>query len=273
MSVVRSHAPHSSSIYGNMEGMHTPLELYRTLVTSGTTPALIWYGEISRIELSGKVCANHIAKIANFLSEECEVVPTTPVLLDLPAHWKTVLWSVSALVCGAHVRFIGNFSDDERRRTLRETGRDAVVVTSDPHRVAQDYDGDFLIALNLSDLALSWDGADLPTQVYDGAAEVLGYADALLVDADSGESNFRELMCESECSPDAHENSQHLMENILTSPNESAKAALISDPAAQHALYASYLSWEQQGTLVVVARQGADLATIAREEKAQILNF
>lgn len=246
--------------------MKNPLELYHSLISSGTNPALIWYGDYARIELSGKVCANHIAKIANFLSEECEVVPTTRVLLDLPAHWKSVMWTLSALICGAEVIFFSEYDEQERRKALSETGRDDVVITSDPHRAAKYYDGDFLVALTLSDLALSWDGDELPAQVYDGAAEVLGYADALLVDADSSESNYRELLCNSG-------DRQGLQREGVFPDDASHRAIVVPHPSAVDAFFASYSCFSRSITLVTVARKDADVQTIASEEKAQILNF
>ena len=44
-----------------------PTEIYESLVASGTSPALVWYDDDGRVELSGKVFANHVAKIANYL--------------------------------------------------------------------------------------------------------------------------------------------------------------------------------------------------------------
>lgn len=50
--------------------MRDALSVYRSLVARGAAPALTWYGGDGRIELSGRVAANHLAKICGYLLDE-----------------------------------------------------------------------------------------------------------------------------------------------------------------------------------------------------------
>ncbi|AZR06636.1 hypothetical protein EBQ10_04545 [Trueperella pyogenes] len=135
--------------------------LYQALLTRGTSPALTWYDADGRIELSGKVLANHVAKIANYLSDECGLEPGDELALDLPLHWKTLTWALGGIVAGARV-------------TVGTDG--SVVVTTDPQVEA----GGEIVALNLDSFAFAWHG-QLPDGVADGAAEVMAQPDTLMI--------------------------------------------------------------------------------------------
>ncbi|MEW6858369.1 TIGR03089 family protein [Trueperella pyogenes] len=135
--------------------------LYQALLTRGTSPALTWYDADGRIELSGKVLANHVAKIANYLADECGLEPGDELALDLPLHWKTLAWALGGIVAGARV-------------TVGTDG--SVVVTTDPQVEA----GGEIVALNLDSFAFAWHG-QLPDGVADGAAEVMAQPDTLMI--------------------------------------------------------------------------------------------
>lgn len=84
-----------------------------------SSPRLTWYGPGGeRIELSGRVLENWVAKTANLLSEELDAERGTRVRIDLPAHWKSAVialacWQVGAVVvddadaASADVTFVG----------------------------------------------------------------------------------------------------------------------------------------------------------------------
>jgi uncharacterized protein (TIGR03089 family) len=57
----------------------------------------------TRVELSVATLANWAAKTANWLTEEFDVTPGTPVAVVLPAHWQTAGVLLGAWWCGAHV--------------------------------------------------------------------------------------------------------------------------------------------------------------------------
>ena len=72
------------------------------------TPALIWHargGE--RIELSGRVFMNWVAKSANLLVNECEVTEESGVQITGPLHWRFLVLACATLYAG------GYFDDEE----------------------------------------------------------------------------------------------------------------------------------------------------------------
>ncbi|MHA7155932.1 TIGR03089 family protein [Arthrobacter sp. TMN-50] len=136
----------------------------RTL--SPSEPRLIWYGPGSeRIELSGRVLDNWVAKTSNLLVEELDAEPGIRVALELPGHWKTLVW---ALACWQ----VGAVPVDGASRPDRPVD---IVVSS----AATAPDGDpspLLVLVALGALDLKWPGL-LPAGAVDYAAEVRGYGD------------------------------------------------------------------------------------------------
>lgn len=57
----------------------------------------------ARIELSRATTANWAAKTANWLVDEMDLEPGTPVAVSLPAHWQTVGVLLGSWWAGAHV--------------------------------------------------------------------------------------------------------------------------------------------------------------------------
>lgn len=125
-------------------------------------PRLTWYGDDERVELSGHVLDNWVTKTANLLVEEYQAGPGTQVLVDLPVHWRTLVWAMAVWRVGATVVL----------PTRAATAAD-VVVTERPAE-----HGGEVVAVALPALARSFDG-DLPDNVLDAAATVLGYGDVL----------------------------------------------------------------------------------------------
>lgn len=122
-------------------------------------PRITWYGVDERIDLSGAVLANWVAKVTNLLVEEFDAGPGVRVELDLPAHWRTVVWALAVWRSGACVA----------------AGGTRVVVTDRPgsHPEAAD-----LVAIALPGLARRYDG-DLPAGATDGASAVMTYGDVI----------------------------------------------------------------------------------------------
>ncbi|MEE6289001.1 TIGR03089 family protein [Georgenia sp. MJ173] len=76
-------------------------------------PRLTWYGaDDERVELSGRVLANWVTKATNLLVEEGEVEPGTRVLLDVPVHWRGLVWALATWAAGGHLVLPGE-ADDE----------------------------------------------------------------------------------------------------------------------------------------------------------------
>ncbi len=140
-------------------------ELLALLTTDPGRPRLTWYsGEGERVELSGAVLDNWVSKTANLLVEEYDAGPGTRALLDLPAHWRSVVWALAVWRVGACV--VLDRADDEAV-DLVVTGR------PDAHPGARD-----LVAVALPALARRFDG-ELPPGAVDAAAAVMTYADRI----------------------------------------------------------------------------------------------
>lgn len=77
-------------------------------------PRLTWYGpESERVELSGRVLANWVIKAANMLTAEADVEPGARVRLDLPPHWRTLVWALGTWTAGGEVVLPSETGDDE----------------------------------------------------------------------------------------------------------------------------------------------------------------
>ncbi len=142
--------------------MPLPRVLARMTADPGR-PRLTWYGgDGERVELSGHVLDNWVTKTANLLVEEYQAGPLTRVLLDLPVHWRTVVWALATWRVGACVVLppVG--------------GRPDLVVTDRP---AGRGDVD-VVAVALPALARHFEG-ELPVGAVDATAAVMTYGDVL----------------------------------------------------------------------------------------------
>jgi uncharacterized protein (TIGR03089 family) len=141
-----------------------------SLVKEPGRPRLTWYGpDHERVELSGAVLQNWVNKTVNLLVEEFDAGPGTRVILDVPVHWRSMIWALGAWRCGATVA-LTSFG------AAGEADGD-VVVTSRPQAwAASDAD---LVAVALPALARRFDG-DLPPGAIDAAAAVMTYGDVVV---------------------------------------------------------------------------------------------
>ncbi|WP_312180117.1 TIGR03089 family protein [Arthrobacter sp.] len=127
-----------------------------------TSPALIWYGpEAERVELSGKVLDNWVAKTSNFLDEELDAEPGTILHFELPVHWKTLVWALAAWETGCLIDLSAG------------TGAGVRVTATDPQARER---GELVVVVALPALAMAWPEA-LPAGAVDYAAEVRSFAD------------------------------------------------------------------------------------------------
>ncbi len=161
----------------------TPTQLYQKLIQRGNNPAIIWYDQTERIELSGKVTANHIAKIANFLTYDLNITPTDTVYIHLPNHWKTTLWTLATLICGCQLRIVADLNSVDLLP-------DDVIVTNQPEQIFIHFPHIRTVAVNLHALSFAWN-SELPPEIYDGIAEIIGQADTLLVTTETTDPNWQ----------------------------------------------------------------------------------
>lgn len=149
-------------------------------------PRVTWYGDDGeRVELSGAVLHNWINKTVNLLVEEFDAAPGVRVLLDLPPHWRSIVWALATWRTGATLVLapqtggsdaVGQddgVPDAGRARPDRPVD---VVVTSRPS--AWDGTDAQLVAVPLPALARRYDG-DLPHGAIDAGSAVMTYGDQI----------------------------------------------------------------------------------------------
>ena len=150
--------------------MTTPvLDLMASLRSGNSTaPRLTWYGpDAERVELSGRVLDNWVAKTSNLLQDELDAAPGMRLRLDLPAHWKAMVWALAAWQVGLEAVL----SEDEAD----------FLATADPQGADRTYDA--VVGVALPALAMRWPG-ELPAGCIDYAAEVRSHGDVFLPHAD-----------------------------------------------------------------------------------------
>lgn len=156
------------------------MTLVRDLLTAlptrgGGSPLLTWYGaDGERVDLSARVLGTWVAKTVDLLVEEADAGPGTRVALDLPVHWRTLVWALATWTAGAEVLPLR--TPIPSSPSGRPPSSADVVVTADPGTAGGT--GAVVVAVPLPALALRWPGA-LPAGVLDGAADLLGRPDAL----------------------------------------------------------------------------------------------
>ncbi|MFC5999698.1 TIGR03089 family protein [Quadrisphaera sp. GCM10027208] len=130
-------------------------------------PRVTWYGpDDERVELSARVLDNWVAKTGNLLVEELDATASTTVRLDLPMHWRTVVWALAVPAVGAHL--VGPGDPDADAPDVLVTTVPPTGSATQPGRV---------VAVELAALARSV--ANLPPEALDYNAEVSGFGDVL----------------------------------------------------------------------------------------------
>lgn len=171
---VASAARHGDRGDGSPEGepdqvvVTVPAVLAAAVASDPGRPRLTWYaagGE--RVELSARVLTNWVAKTANLLLEELLDEPVGDTLspgtvrVDLPAHWRSVVWVLAAWSVGVRVGEVGA----------------PVVVTDRPSITPSPGSGVPLVVVDLAPLA--FEGGDVPAGALDYNAMVAGYGDEM----------------------------------------------------------------------------------------------
>lgn len=137
-------------------------------------PRLTWYGpDAERIELSGAVLANWMNKCANMAVEELDAGPGVRVGLDLPVHWRAVVWALGTWCTGAELTLAAPPADPG----AQASGPPDVVLTHRPQEWTTS--GALVAAVALPGLARRWDGAPLPAGAIDSAAAVMSFGDQI----------------------------------------------------------------------------------------------
>lgn len=168
---------------GRMDRLpQTPTELLLAFRTQEpTSPRLTWYGGNSeRVEFSGRVLENWVAKTANYLVDELDAEPGTVIALDLPLHWRSLVWLLAIWAVGATA------VTTPAPGAALDAGVPQIVATADPtatqRRLATAQPAPLVVAVALPALAMRWSG-ELPPRALDYAGEVRAHADVFFADA------------------------------------------------------------------------------------------
>lgn len=163
-------------------------QLLSTLERSGPNPALAWYGEAARIELSGHVLANWVIKTIGHLHDELALEPGDTVVLDLPAHWKRLVLAIAAWSLGAEVTVLdgrGAAVSAEADLSAEQPAGAPAAVPQEPRVVATDrpesplaQSADELLVLEPVSLTPRYSG-HLPALAHDWVSEVRAHPDQL----------------------------------------------------------------------------------------------
>ncbi|PYF99388.1 TIGR03089 family protein [Georgenia satyanarayanai] len=164
-------------------------------------PRLTWYGpDDERVELSGRVLANWVTKATNLLVEEGEVAPGSRVLLDVPVHWRALVWAMATWCAGGELVLpaeeddvSGDDTDDEPE--LRDLDEDEDPLDDDesvfvPDETAEEPDiavtsrpsgapsAGLVLVVALPALAMHVE-EPIPAGAVDAAAALMTYGDHL----------------------------------------------------------------------------------------------
>lgn len=162
-----------------------------------------------RIELSAVTTANWVAKTSNFLIDSLDAERGTRIRLDVPTHWESFVWILSAWSVGAVL-----------------ADRDADIAVVGPSLQA---DEQTCVALSLKPLGMSFDNA--PPGFIDYNAEVLGHSDHFQsFDPPTADSMALDLDAQTQTHGDAYHAAGMNPARVLLEPGSLARdsAALIA---------------------------------------------
>ncbi|TLM74260.1 TIGR03089 family protein [Pseudarthrobacter sp. NamB4] len=219
--------------------MDTPASDLMAALRSGnsTAPRLTWYGpDAERVELSGRVLDNWVAKTSNLLQDELDAEPGMRLRLDLPAHWKAMVWALAAWQLGLETVLDGEAAD--------------FLVTAEPASATGRYDA--VIAVALPALAMRWPG-ELASGHLDYAAEVRSHGDVFMPHADPDPS-----ACAIVGSDGRRHLHRDLLEGFAVAHEEGVRLHIPAGDGLEAALSNALGAWRRDGS-VVLTHQDVEL--------------
>ena len=164
--------------------MQTPASVLAGILRSDPArPRVTFYEDTpgptrgERIELSGKVLANWVAKAGNALQDEYDLGPGSLVRLALPPHWRALYWALAVWSVGGTVDCsVDNTVDNTVDCTMGQSPD--LLICHDPAAIAATGDpapGD-VVLVTLASLARAHPGP-VPAGAMDEARELATYGD------------------------------------------------------------------------------------------------
>ena len=212
--------------------MSIPAANLMTALRSGqsTSPRLTWYGPDSeRVELSGRVLDNWVAKTSNLLQDELDAEPGMSIRLDLPAHWKSFVWALAAWQLGMEVVF-------------DHTSADLLATDQPDDGAGAGFEA--IVAVPLAALAMRWPG-ELPSGVVDYAAEVRSHGDVFMAHSEPEAS----LPAVRGTTGLPHE---ELMDGFAADQEPGVRLLVRAAEGLEQCLAASLGAWKEDGSVVLV---------------------
>jgi uncharacterized protein (TIGR03089 family) len=228
--------------------MTTPaIDLMASLRSGNSTaPRLTWYGtDGERVELSGRVLDNWVAKTSNLLQDELDAGPGMRLALDLPAHWKSVVWALAAWQLGLETVLGADEAD--------------FLATAAPDAVSGKYDA--VVAVALPALAMRWDGG-LPAGFLDYAAEVRSHGDVFMQHADPDPS-----ACAIVASDGRRHLHQDLLDGFAVSHDEGVRLHVPGSAGLEAALANALGAWRSGGSIVLTHADVTDTGKLLSAER------
>jgi uncharacterized protein (TIGR03089 family) len=228
--------------------MTTPaIDLMASLRSGNSTaPRLTWYGpEAERVELSGKVLDNWVAKTSNLLQDELDAAPGMRLALDLPAHWKAMVWALAGWQLGLETVLNGDAAD--------------FLATAAPDAVEGKYDA--VVAVALPALAMRWDGG-LPPGCLDYAAEVRSHGDVFMQHADPDPS-----ACAIVTSDGRRHLHRDLLDRFAAHHEEGVRLHVAGGGGLEAALADSLGAWRSGGSVVLTHPDVKDTGKLLAAER------
>ncbi|MDO4255129.1 MAG: TIGR03089 family protein [Kocuria sp.] len=136
------------------------------------TPAMVFYGDAGeRVELSGRVLENWVAKTANLFTDDCGLTPGDRVLVDPTAHWRNAVIISATWWVGATAVL----------PTTADQTPVEVAVTMTPEKSRYPHiahtSADELIVVAYPALPMNLDPTQLPAGAIDFCAQVRAHGD------------------------------------------------------------------------------------------------
>lgn len=212
--------------------MSTPVTDLMATLRSGnsTAPRLTWYGPDSeRVELSGRVLDNWVAKTSNLLQDELDAVPGMRLRLGLPAHWKSMVWALAAWQLGL--------------QTVFDEGAADYLATADPEAVEENYDA--VIAVALPALAMRWPG-ELAAGCLDYAAEVRSHGDVFMPHAEPDPAG-----CAIVAGDGRRHSHKDLLDSFAVPHEEGVRLHVPAGNGLEEALSNALGAWQHDGSVVM----------------------
>ncbi|WP_052209307.1 TIGR03089 family protein [Kocuria sp. ZOR0020] len=233
------------------------------------TPALVFYGhDGGRVELSGRVLENWVAKTANLLVDDLGLMPADRVLLEPTVHWRTAVVVAGVWRVGATVVLADSSENNGAGVAL------AVTMAPDAQRSSAEGDvfgaaaGDLMV-LAYPALAMELDPSLLPAGAIDFCAEIRAHGDHY---ADAGAS-----AADQELAVVGH--SQHLSLAELMAQAQEQAADLRTGSGPVNAVHLNTATWSPESfarllaawmtgtTVVITDRPGTDVAHLLSTER------